>query len=135
MGLAYYPGVKITTFLLSDLLVRKVYVQDRPGLFLRFDVLAEAILTVLDDGYDDTAYQWLRIACEGQLHDRLTSLHVLCCDFYDNQKSHFTHTLSDQLIPVLSNVQLEELATDFLQCYAPQALNTSVKTTLNDNFK
>ncbi|EMG9622864.1 helix-turn-helix transcriptional regulator [Listeria monocytogenes] len=124
--LSYYPGVKFTTFSLSDLLVRKVYVQDRPGLLLRFDVLVEAVLTVLDDGYDDTAYQWLRIACEGPLHAGLTSLHVLRCDFYDNQKSHFTHTLSDQLIPVLSTVQLEELATDFLQRYAPQALNTPV---------
>lgn len=61
----------ITTAEIIDATIQRVYVTDRPGDGIAFDVGLELEIAVSSADHhtdsDDTCYQWLRISCEGDL--------------------------------------------------------------------
>ena len=110
---------------LTDATIQRVYVQDLPGMCVAFDVGLELELTVKEgdhhfDNYDQ-CYPWVRISCEGNLADGLSTWKIKHIGPYD-KKSAPPNSLSDALVPYIPYDRLETEAKAFLQDYYPEAL-------------
>ncbi len=114
---------------LSDIAVKHVYVEDRPGTRIAFDVLVEAYFEVSErdrsyDRYADEA-DWFKISCTGDLAQNLDDFWVFSIEVY-NARGRQHNPLSDALVPIIRREQLEDVAKDFLTKYYPEALKGSV---------
>jgi hypothetical protein len=113
---------------LLDTRINKVYVNDLPGTKIAFDVMLELELEVMEADYHfDESYsctQWIRVPCIGDLSKDIKE--------WENQtdeieqyfkKNALTNCLSDSLVLYISSEQLEDIATEFLESYYPNALS------------
>ena len=114
---------------LSDLSVKHVYVEERPGAKIAFDVLVEADFEVSErdrrsDRYSEET-DWFKVSCIGDLSQNLDDLTIMGTEVYSARGKQL-NPLSDSLVPIISKAQLENVAKDFLIKYCPEALNGSV---------
>ena len=90
-----------------------------------FDVGLELELTVKEGDYHydnyDQCYPWIRVSCEGDLSDGLSTWTITHIAPY-NKKSAPQNSLSDALVPYIPYDRLEAEAKAFLQEYYPEAL-------------
>lgn len=110
---------------LTDIEIKTVNIEDRPGLGIGFVILVEAELEVSDANHrsDKSAqlYRWLQFDCEGNLANGLQDWSITNVQLYDTRKN-IQASLDDALVPVISKDQLDEVASAFLEKYYPEAL-------------
>lgn len=111
-----------------DTRIEKVYVNDLPGTKVAFDVILEVDLEIKEADYhydeSDTCNLWIRVPCEGDLLKNINDWEIN----EDGVEQYFkknapANCLSDSLVPYISSNQLEDIATEFLKEYYPQALS------------
>lgn len=111
-----------------DATVERVYVTDRPGSRIAFDVGLELQICVSSADHhgdrDDECYQWLRISCEGDLEKGLDDWQIKSIELYTKRKMP-ENSMSDALVPEIRADKYEEVATDFLKRHYPEALRVT----------
>lgn len=113
---------------LLDTRINKVYVNDLPGTKIAFDVILELELEVREADYhfdeSDTCTQWIRVPCTGDLSKDIKEWEIQTDEIEQYFKKNApTNCLSDSLVPYISSEQLEDIATEFLESYYPNALS------------
>ncbi len=112
---------------LSEIYVKLVTVDERPGDILAFDIILEAEIEVRGSGRrdweTDLCSKWFVLTCTGTLTAGLADFKILKTESY-NQKNYRENPLSDALVPYLHADRLDEVATAFLLKYYPEALKT-----------
>lgn len=113
---------------LIDANIQRVYVEDLPGMKVKFDVGIELELDVKEGDYHydetDQCYPWIRITCEGDLECGLDDWEIKKIAPYNPQNAPL-NSMSDSLVPYIAPGQLEEVAKQFLKDYYPEALRIS----------
>lgn len=109
----------------EDVTIQRVYVRDLPGTKVAFEVGVEVDLVVHErssrnDEYDE-CFPWLKIYCDGDLAKGLSDWQIYNVEPY-SKKNAPLNSLSDALVPYIPNDRLEEVATQFLKDYYPEAL-------------
>ena len=116
----------ITAAVIIDATIQRVYVTDRPGDGIAFDVGLELEIAVSAADHhtdsDDTCYQWLRISCEGDLAIGLDDWRVTNIGVYQKRSSLPQNSMSDALVPDIRYEQLEDVAARFLEEHFKEAL-------------
>lgn len=112
---------------LSEIYVKLVTVDERPGDVLAFDIILEAEIEVRGAGRrdweSDLCSKWFVLTCTGTLTAGLDDFRIIKTEPY-NQKNYRENPLSDALVPYLHADKLDDAATAFLQKYYPEALKT-----------
>ena len=112
---------------LSEIYVKLVTVDERPGDILAFDIILEGEIEVRGAGRrdweSDLCSKWFVLTCTGTLTAGLADFRILKTEPY-NQKNYRENPLSDALVPYLHADKLDDAATAFLQKYYPEALKT-----------
>ena len=115
----------ITYVSLEDATIKRVYVQDLPGMRVGFDVGLELEIDLgghrRRDYEHDEDYPWIRISCEGDISKGLDDWKINSIEPYNPQNAPM-NSLSDALVPYIPNERLEIHANDFLKKYYPKAL-------------
>ncbi len=112
---------------MTDGRIERVYVEDRPGMKVAFDVGFEVDLDIHegDYHYDESEEKsiWIRIPCEGDLSCGLDDWTVDedRIKLYSPERAP-TNSLSDALVPYIPYDQLDKEATQFLKDNYPEAL-------------
>ena len=113
---------------LTDATIKRVYIEDLPGMTVGFDVCMELEICVHEGDYhydeSDVCYPWVRVCCEGDLSCGLDGFIVKQIVPYNKKKATIS-SLSDALVPNIKYDQLEKIATDFLVKYYPEALKVT----------
>lgn len=120
---------KINTFgevEISDIVVKFVDINDLPGLKIAFDVIVEADIYIREADYhydeSENCSQWFMLKCDGDLGCRLKDFTISSIGVYDGRYKH-QNPMSDALVPIIYKKDLENVATDFLKRYYPEALS------------
>lgn len=125
MGLETRRVAEIKNAELIDATVQRVYVTDRPGNCIAFDIGLELEVCVSSADHhndsDDTCYPWLRFSCEGDLSKGLDDWEIREITPYAKRNIP-DNSMSDALVPDIRPAQYEKTATDFLEEYYPEAL-------------
>ena len=112
---------------MTDGRIERVYVEDRPGMKVAFDVGFEVDLDIHegDYHYDESEEKsiWIRIPCEGDLSCGLDDWTVDedRIKLYSPERAP-ANSLSDALVPYIPYDQLDKEATQFLKDNYPEAL-------------
>lgn len=110
---------------IDDVEVEHVWVDDLPGMDIRFDVALSLSLSFpeADHHYDNSEEKtvWIMVKCQGNLERHLDDFVVLSYSAY-NGKSRVQSPLDDSLVPYIAYEQLEKAAHDFLTRHYPEAL-------------
>lgn len=113
---------------LSEIYIRRVYVEDLPSSMVKFDVGLELELYVREGNYHydgvDICSPWLRIECEGDLDTGLEDWQIISIREY-SKKNFPPNSMSDALVPRIAPNELEDVATSFLKEYYPEALKVT----------
>jgi hypothetical protein len=111
---------------LSDIDIKAVYVCDKGGLAIEFDVIVSAEITVSkhygSDVETDEAEQWFSLTCSGELEDGLQKFKIGGISPYSRVRFEKEGRLTDTFVPVISKDSLDDEATAFLEAYYPDAL-------------
>lgn len=118
---------KIGEIELDNTEIKYVNVSDLPGSAIAFDVVLEASIIVHDaDCYhndkSDYTYQWFVLKCRGDLACGLQDLIIDPAIEIYHSKNRQSRPMSDSLVPIIYEDQLEQEATKFLQRHFPKAL-------------
>lgn len=112
---------------MTDGRIERVYVEDRPGMKVAFDVGFEVDLDIRegDYHYDESEEKsiWIRIPCEGDISCGLDDWTVDedRIKLYSPERAP-ANSLSDALVPFIPYDQLDKEATQFLKDNYPEAL-------------
>ena len=114
---------------LTEIEVKSVSVGDLPDMAIAFDVVVDAEFSVKEVArhYDieDTCHQWFKLKCKGDLDNNLDDFIIEEIEIYDRKSAH-AQPMSDSLVPILYKEQLDDVATDFLRRYYPEALSAPI---------
>ena len=110
---------------ISDVKVEHVWIDDKPGMEIHFDVAVSIWIETHEgdyhyDDYDENIV-WMMVHCRGDLDKNLDDFEILQVSKY-NGKSRMKDPMDDSLVPVISYEKLEDVATEFLQNNFPEAL-------------
>ncbi len=112
----------------EDASIQRVYVRDLPSMRVAFEVGMELTLSVHEGNYrrdeEDECYPWIRVFCEGDISCGLADWKINRIEPYNPQNAPL-NSMSDALVPFIPNDRLEEVATEFLKDYYPEALQTT----------
>ena len=126
LGLESRRVPRIETAEITDATVQRVYVTDRPGDRIAFDVGLELEVSVKaadhHNDYDDVLYPWVRISCEGDLATGLDGWQAINICPYQKRSNMPLNSMSDALVPDIRYEQLEEVAHRFLEEHYSEAL-------------
>jgi len=107
--------------------IKFVLVNDLPDMAIAFEVVLEAEFMVKEvtRRYDkeDSCFQWFKLRCRGDLQKDLADFEVLGIEIYDKRKPQ-PDPMSDELVPIIKKDKLDDVATDFLKRYYPEALES-----------
>lgn len=115
---------------ISDVKVEHVWVEDKPGMEIYFDV-AISIWFETHEGdyhYDDCDENivWMMASCRGNLDKSLDDFEILRVAKY-NGKSRLKDPMDDSLVPIIPYEKLEDVATEFLRDHFPAALRIPMR--------
>ncbi len=115
---------------ISEVNVEHVWVDDKPGMEIHFDVAVSIWFEVQEgdyhyDNYDENIV-WIMVHCRGDLDCNLNDFEILSVSKY-NGKSRVKEPMDDSLVPIIPYERLEDVATEFLRDNFPEALSTSAK--------
>lgn len=110
---------------ISDVKVEHVWVEDKPGMEVHFDVAVSIWFETHEgdyhyDDYDENIV-WMMAHCRGNLDKNLDDFEILCVTKY-NGKSRVKDPMDDSLVPVMNNNELDEIAEQFLRTHYKKAL-------------
>lgn len=113
---------------LSDFTIKTVGIDDRDGMEIAFDVLVEAEVYVKEyhhrrDVEEDTCFPWFILSCTADLSRNMDDLRIHRVEQY-NQRNKQNKPLSDSLVPISYKIDLDKIATEFLNKHYPEALRT-----------
>ena len=116
---------KIGEVELDNMEIKFVNVSDLPGTAVAFDVVLEASIIVHDadchhNDNSDYACQWFVLKCRGDLACGLQDMVISPSIEIYNKRSRPSRPMSDSLVPIISNEQLDKEATNFLKNIAPR---------------
>ena len=110
---------------LDDVNVEHVWVFDRPGMCIQFDVAVSLHLIIPDDDHHYDEYEekdkWLMLRCKGDLDKNLEDMNIFEILEY-NGKNREKNALDDSLVPVIGKDQLDDIADAFLRRHYKKAL-------------
>ena len=110
---------------IEDVTVEHVWVDDLPGMDIKFDVALSLSLSFpdADRHYDNSEEKtiWMMLKCRGNLERHLDDFLILAHSEY-NGKSRAQNPLDDSLVPYISYEQMEKAAHEFLTQHYPEAL-------------
>ena len=103
---------------ISDVKVEHVWVEDKPGMEIHFDVAVSIWFETHEgdyhyDDYDENIV-WMMAHCRGDLDKNLDDFEILSVSKY-NGKSRVQNPMDDALVPVINKNQLDDAAEQFLR--------------------
>jgi len=111
---------------LSDFEIIMIDITDSPGNAILFDVIVSAEVeiaeTVRRNRETDGIEQWFRISCRADLDDEIQNFCISSISLYNKYREHKTGRLSEYLVPIIEKEQFDDVATEFLREYCPEAL-------------
>lgn len=115
---------------ISDVKVEYVWVEDKPGMEIHFDVAVSIWFETHEgdyhyDDYDENIV-WMMVHCRGDLDKNLDDFEILSVSKY-NGKSRLKNPMDDTLVPIIQYEKLEDVATDFLRDIFPEALRIPMR--------
>ena len=115
---------------ISDVKVEHVWVEDKPGMEVHFDVAISIWFETHEgdyhyDDYDENIV-WMMAHCRGDLDKNLDDFEILRVSKY-NGKSRVKDPMDDSLVPIIPYEKLDDVATVFLQEYYPAALRIPMR--------
>lgn len=115
---------------ISDVKVEHVWVEDKPGMEVHFDVAVSIWFETHEgdyhyDDYDENIV-WMMAHCRGDLDKNLYDFEILRVSKY-NGKSRVKDPMDDSLVPIIPYEKLDDVATAFLQEYYPAALRIPMR--------
>ena len=98
---------------ISDVKVEHVWVEDKPGMEIHFDVAVSIWFETREgdyhyDDYDENIV-WMMAHCRGDLDKNLDDFEILRVSKY-NGKSRAKSPMDDALVPVMNKNQLDDVA-------------------------
>ena len=110
---------------ISDVKVEHVWVEDKPGMEIHFDVAVSIWFETHEgdyhyDDYDENIV-WMMAHCRGDLNKNLDDFEILHVSKY-NGKSRVKDPMDDSLVPVMNKNQLDGIAEQFLRDHYKKAL-------------
>lgn len=110
---------------ISDVKVEHVWVEDKPGMEINFDVAVSIWFETHEgdyhyDDYDENIV-WMIAHCRGDLDKNLDDFEILNVSKY-NGKSRVKAPMDDALVPVINKNQLDDAAEQFLREHYKKAL-------------
>jgi len=115
---------------ISDVKVEHVWVEDKPGMEIHFDVAVSIWFETHEgdyhyDDYDENIV-WMMAHCRGDLDKNLDDFKILRVSKY-NGKSRVKDKMDDCLVPIIPYEKLEDVATEFLRDNFPAALRIPMR--------
>jgi len=112
---------------LSDIEVVSVSADERSENVIAFDIIIDAEIEIKGKGSrdweTDICSKWFMLSCMGTLTAGLSDFKILKIEPF-NQKNYMANPLSDSLVPYIRKEELDDVATEFLRKYYPEALET-----------
>ena len=110
---------------ISEVKVEHVWVEDKPGMEVHFDVAISIWFETHEgdyhyDDYDENIV-WMMAHCRGDLDKNLDDFEILRVSKY-NGKSRVKDPMDDSLVPVMNKNELDEIAEQFLRTHYKKAL-------------
>lgn len=110
---------------ISEVKVEHVWVEDKPGMEVHFDVAISIWFETHEgdyhyDDYDENIV-WMMAHCRGDLDKNLDDFEILYVSKY-NGKSRVKDPMDDSLVPVMNKNQLDDIAEQFLRDHYKKAL-------------
>lgn len=110
---------------ISDVKVEHIWVEDKPGMEIYFDVAVSIWFEIHEgdyhyDDYDENVV-WMMVHCRGDLDKNLDDFEILQVSKY-NGKSRVKNPMDDSLVPVINKNQLDDIAEQFLRDHYKKAL-------------
>ncbi len=125
LDLYSYTVKYIDSAVLSDITIKRAYVNNSDGMNLSFDVALEAEIEIyeVDRHHDnsDVCNRWFLVKCGADLAQQLDDFQILGVYTY-SKKACMDRPLDDNLVPYIKPEKLDEAATDFLRRNYPKAL-------------
>ena len=110
---------------ISDVKVEYVWVEDKPGMEIHFDVAVSIWFETHEGDYHYDNYDefivWMMVHCRGDLDKNLDDFEILRVSKY-NGKSRAKSPMDDALVPVMNKNQLDDVAEQFLREHYKKAL-------------
>ncbi len=115
---------------ISDAKVEHVWVEDKLGMEIHFDVAVSIWFETHEgdyhyDDYDENIV-WMMAHCRGDLDKNLDDFEILQVSKY-NVKIRIKDPMDDSLVPIIPYEKLEDVATDFLRENFPAALRIPMR--------
>ena len=118
---------KVGEVVATDFHIKKMWIDDLLDMEVGIEMAVEADLEVKEadyhyDNYEEAA-KWFMLHCTGNLDCNLDDFIILSTDIY-REKAEPKRPMSDSLVPIISKDKLDDIASEILTIYYPEALNT-----------
>lgn len=115
---------------ISNVKVEYVWIEDKPGMEIHFDVVVSIWFEVHEgdyhyDDYDENIV-WMMVHCRGNLDKNLDDFEILSVAKY-NGKSQPQNPMDDSLVPIIPYSNLDDIATAFLTEHYLAALSIPMR--------
>ena len=124
---------------LSDFDIIMIDITDSPGNSILFDVIVSAEVeiaeTVRRNRETDGIEQWFRISCRADLDDGIQNFQINSVSIYNKYRESKLGRLSEYLVPIIEKEQFDDVATEFLSEFCPEALSTPMPIPVDEVVK
>ena len=124
---------------LSDFDIITIDITDSPGNSILFDVIVSAEVeiaeTVRRNRETDGIEQWFRISCRADLDDGIQNFQINSVSIYNKYRESKLGRLSEYLVPIIEKEQFDDVATEFLNEFCPEALSTPMPIPVDEVVK
>lgn len=118
---------KIGEVEVTDFHIKKMWIDDLPEMEVGIEMAVEADLEVKEADYHYDNYEecskWFLLKCTGNLNCGLNDFIILSTDIY-REKAEPKRPMSNSLVPIISKDKLDDIASEILMRYYPEALKT-----------
>lgn len=111
---------------LTGVTIKCVYPATKSDMQIAFNVGLELEVEIRGDREDeeDQKYPWILVKCEGTLDDNFSSFEIFCTEPYNSADAKFkSDSLNEDLVPILTAEQLEQVANNILRLFYPEAFD------------
>ncbi|AEO99788.1 MULTISPECIES: ImmA/IrrE family metallo-endopeptidase [Heyndrickxia] len=124
---------------LSDFDIITIDITDSPGNSILFDVIISAEVeiaeTVRRNRETDGIEQWFRISCKADLDDGIQNFQINSVSIYNKYRESKLGRLSEYLVPIIEKEQFDDVATEFLNEFCPEALSVPMPIPVDEVVK
>ncbi len=113
----------------TDFHIKKMWIDDLPDMEVGIEMAVEADLEVKEADYHYDNYEecskWFLLKCSGNLNCGLDDFCILSAEIY-REKAEPKRPMSDSLVPIISKDKLDDIASEILMKYYPEALKSPI---------